>query len=456
MTRRELLAGVYLSAQTFPGQTVPRQPDPKAPTIFSGATVITGAGDVLPDQVVVIEQDRIVTVAPASNEPLPAGARVIDARGKFMIPGLWDAHAHLSYFKASALPLLLANGVTAVRDMGGLLGEIDVWKTETDQELRPGPRIFRVGPILNGKAFNEFQIVVSDAAEARGAVRVLRNANVDIVKVHAAISREAYFGVQSACRQVGLRYVGHMPRAIKPEEASDSGQLTLEHVGAFADRFASEGIAPNDVAQSLERFRKTDAPALFARFARNRTWFTPTLIASQRAIHLGDHAPDPRDKYVSVSCKKITADLLKRPSYQAFFSPESVNQQKREFDELQPLVKLMHQSGVGLLAGTDFAVSIIYPGFSLHDELELLVESGLTPMESLLTATANPAHVLGQPNLGTIKTGNLADLVLLQANPLNDIRNTRKIWAVMSRGKLFDSAALAQLLADAETEAKMT
>lgn len=259
---------------------------------------------------------------------------------------------------------------------------------------------------------------------------------------------------QDRIMALGLPYVGHMPRAITPEEASDAGQLTLEHVGAFADRFASAGVADSAIAATLERFRLQVAPAMFARFAHNHTWFTPTLIASKTAIHLGDHRPDPRDKYVSASCKKITDELLKRPSYQTFLTPDSIQRQKRDFEQLPPLVNLLHRSGVGLLAGTDFAVSVIYPGFSLHEELELLVAAGLTPMQALQTATANPAQVLGQNNLGTVKAGNLADLLLLEADPLNDIRHTRAIHTVVSRGKVFDQPALKQMLADAAEEAE--
>jgi imidazolonepropionase-like amidohydrolase len=247
-----------------------------------------------------------------------------------------------------------------------------------------------------------------------------------------------------------------MPRAIMPEEASDAGQLTLEHVGAFGDRFAAAGAAPDEVAGALERFRKQDAPALFARFAKNRTWFTPTLIVSKSAIHLGDHRPDGRDQYVSASCKKITEELLKRPSYRSLIGPDAVARQERDYRQLPPLVKLMRDSGVGLLAGTDCAVSIICPGFSLHDELELLVTGGLTPMQALLAATANPARVVGREDLGRIKTGNLADLVLLRTDPLQDVRNTRGIQAVVSRGRLFNRAELDGMLADAAEEAART
>lgn len=425
-------------------------------TAITRVTVIDGTGSVLPDQNVLLEGERIKSIAPASSLPLPAGTKIVAGSGRFLIPGLWDCHAHLSYYKASALPVMLANGVTALRDMGGALSELDRWRAEIDAGVRPGPRIFRAGPILNGRQFNEFQVAVSDAAEARGAVRSLASAGVDFIKVHAAISRDAYFGVQSECKALQLPYAGHMPRAITPEEASNAGQLSIEHIQAFIDQFSAQGVADDDMTQALIRFRAEEAPALFELFAKNKTWFTPTMIATKSAIHLGDHQPDPRDQYVSASSKKITAELLTRPSYKAFLTPDSAARQTRDFSELIPLVALLHRQGVKLLAGTDCAVSIIYPGFSLHEELELLVGAGLSPMEALLTATANPASVLGRKDLGTIQTGNLADLVLLDGNPLDDIRNTRKIRAVVGRGTVYSRADLDQLLTKAAIEASRT
>lgn len=142
------------------------------------------------------------------------------------------------------------------------------------------------------------------------------------------------------------------------------------------------------------------------------------------------------------------------PSYREFLEPASIARQERELQELLPLVGLMHQTGVGLLAGSDFAVSIIYPGFSLHEELELLVTAGLRPMEALQTATANPARVLGQTDLGILATGKLADLALLDADPLIDIRISRRIRAVLSRGKVIDRADLDSLLGKAAVEAE--
>ncbi|MFL6463998.1 MAG: amidohydrolase family protein [Bryobacteraceae bacterium] len=453
-TRREALALSALSVPLLRSQS--KSPASPGPLAFTHTTVIDGTGVVLPDHTVVVSDGHITAVGQARSVAVPAGANVVDGRGRFIIPGLWDAHAHLSYFKASALPVLLANGVTSVRDMGGLLSELDQWRTETDGEIRPGPRIFRAGPIVNGKQFNEFQIAVTDAAEARGAVRALQRAGVDFIKVHAAISREAYFGVRDECQRHHLPFAGHMPRAITPEEASDAGELTLEHAGAFADRIATAGLPAEDVAGALARFRQQDAPALFGRFAKNNTWFTPTLIASQTAIHLGNHRPDQHDRYVSASCKKITAELLKRPAYQELVTPASSARQQREFRELLQIVELMHREGVQLLAGTDFAISFIYPGFSLHDELALLGQCGLTPMQALQTATRNPARVLGQDKLGTIEPGTFADLVILDADPLASIQNTRRIQAVVTRGKLLSRPELDQLLEQAEIEARQS
>jgi imidazolonepropionase-like amidohydrolase len=438
LTRRQALG---LPAALF-GQT--------ATLAVTHTTVIDGNGGAeLRDRTISIAGNRITAV----SNVIPRGVRAFDGRGLFVIPGLWDMHVHLSYTKASALPAFLANGVTGIRDMGGLLREIDGWRNAVDSSTRPGPRIYRAGPMLNGKAFNEFQVAVEDAQQARGAVRALHKAGVDFIKVHAAILREAYLGVKDEANRLGIRFAGHIPRALSPEEVSAAGQLTIEHVQAFVDRF-SRLMPPDDVAPFLARFRRDEAHRLFDLFAKNGNWFTPTLITTKAAIHLGDHQPDPRDRYLSKTNRAITAELMTRPEYQEMIRPASVARQEREFGELVALTRLLHESGVGLLAGTDIAASILYPGFSLHDELVLLVEAGLTPMEALQAATRNPARAMHRDDIGTVEAGKLADLVVLSANPLADIRNTAKIRAVVFNGQLHDRSSLDALLQRAEKDAR--
>ena len=445
MTRRQfvgLLAGAPIPLAAAPGS--------QSSLAITNATVIDGTGAVLADHTVLVANGRIAKLGQFTP---PKDALVIDGRRKFLIPGLWDMHAHLSYMKDSALPLLLANGVTSIRDMGGRLSEIDIWRAGIDGGWRPGPRIVRAGPIVNGKRFNEFQIDVTTAAEARGAVRALQHAGVDFIKVHAAISSDAYSGIRDECKALKLPFAGHIPRAVTPEEVSDGGQITIEHISAIGERFARAGTPPDEVAHALLDFRKTKAPALFEKFAKNGTWFTPTLIASQTGMHLGRHKPDSRDRYIAQSCKKITADIMQRPDYREMTLPPAIERMKREFDELLPLVRLMKDSGVGLLTGSDFAISLIYPGFSVHEEMALLVDAGLTAAEAIATATRNPARMLGRGDIGTIEPGKLADMVLLDKDPLADIRNTQSIRAVITRGKLLDRTALDQLLKRAESEA---
>lgn len=271
----------------------------------------------------------------------------------------------------------------------------------------------------------------------------------------AAISREAYFGVADECKKLAFPFAGHIPRAVTPAEASDAGQSSLEHVYTLFDGKLAEGISPDQLDGAMARFANQGAADLFARFARNGTWLTPTLSTSQAAFHMAEKTPGPRDKYVSQSSKKIMQELLRtRPSYQEMLKPESIAREKRQFNELLPLVGMMHRAGVGLLAGTDLASDLTFPGFSLHNELALLVEAGLTPMDALQTATRNPARLLKRDDLGTIEGGKIADLVLLDANPLENIRNTERIRAVIFNGTPLERRALDALLAAAEQQAK--
>lgn len=380
--------------------------------VITGVTIIEGTGTApLTNRAVTITGDRIVGIADATaTRPIPKGARVIQARGKFLIPGLWDMHVHLN---EADLGALVAYGVTGVRDMGNSLSEVDSWRAEIATGTRLGPRIFRVGPTLNGQVYGPAQVAVNSDAEARSAVRVLKHVGVDAIKVHRAMSREAYFALIDEAKKLSIPVVGHIPQAVTAREAADAGQASFEHTETLF-----EGTAP---------LKQEEAPGLFARFVENRSAFTPTL-----ANYRGSAEP-----------ANIDPDLLRK-------YPDLPAGRQRIFNSFLELVRLMNHTGVTLMAGSDLGSKWISPGSSLHDELAILVQAGLTPQQALRTATHNPARFL-KVEAGSIEVGKLADLVLLDADPLVDIHNTRSIHAVILRGKLLDGSALQTLLKNAQS-----
>jgi imidazolonepropionase-like amidohydrolase len=375
------------------------------PLAITHVTVIDATGAAArSDRTVVIAGNRIEAIVDASAR-IPKGARIVSAKGKFLIPGLWDMHVHLA---ASDLPRLVANGVTGVRDMGNVLANVDVWRGKIAAGSMVGPHIVRVGPILNGKAFGAAQVLIESDAEARAAVRILKNVGVDQIKVHQLLSREAYFALADEAKKLSIPFVGHIPESITAAEASDAGQASIEHVETL---FA--GKTP---------LKREETAAVFAQFVKNNTAFDPTLIEYRGSTDPANVDPRLMEKY-----------------------PGLLSGRQKLFTQFLELVGMMNRAGVALLAGTDLGVKWISPGPSLHDELALLVQAGLTPMEALQAATRNPARFLHIEG-GTVEAGKSANLVLLNANPLEDIRNTRRIYAVVLEGRFFDRSQLDALL----------
>jgi len=374
----------------------------------------TGAGPE-PNSTVIIGNGQISVVGPSDRVTIPAGVRVIDGSGKFLIPGLWDMHGHLTDATEEAFPLLIMNGVTGVRDMGGDLAQIDRWRSEINKGVRVGPHIIRAGPFVDGpKEGVSNRLIVRTPGEARQAVHDLKAQGVDFIKVHNALPPEAFFALMDEARKEHIPVAVHLPNGVSSAEASDAGAATLEHIETINESALwRKGATAKTVEQAVNENLGPTGKELFQRFVKNGTWYVPTLVAYERGFVLWSDDPESLKPRMDVHEKQIE------------------------------LVRMMHKAGVPIMAGSDFSDWALVPGVDLHNELALLVEAGFSPMEALQAATLNPAKFLGKSNtFGTIQVGRAADLVLLNANPLEDISHTRKINAVVLGGNFYSLAAI--------------
>lgn len=418
-------------ACTSPLPSTPAAP----PIVLSHVTVIDGNGGARREAVTIVIRDgRIIAVTEDSLAEPPAGARVIDAMGKFLIPGLWDMHVHTSWDRHFTMPLMIANGVTGVREMfGSDMGAIRRARGDIDAGRLLGPRIIAAGPIIDGPgAVWPGSIVVHTAEEAREAVARVQREGADFVKVYSSLDREAYFAILAEARRRGLPVAGHVPRAVTLAEASDSGQRSVEHLLGMDE---------------LVRFESTQADSVFELLRRNGTWQTPTLAVLRVASNPNDPALSRAAslRFVPYALRGLWS-LLRRSAGDA--APAEAERRRDVFARQLRLVGRLAENGVPLLVGTDTPNAYTIPGFSVHDELAFLVRAGLTPMAALQAATREPARFLGlQDSVGTVTPGQVADLVLLDANPLVDIRNTRRISAVIRSGRYLSRSDLDRALA---------
>jgi imidazolonepropionase-like amidohydrolase len=421
--------------------------DPKPVRIADVTIVDVKTGALLEHRDVDIRDGRITAISPASTRP-KANGRLVDGRGKFLIPGLWDCHVHLSWTTDSALPLFVALGITDVRDTGGNFSQIEGWRARISAGDIAGPRIMRVGPILNGKSFNQYQFVPGSAEAARGAVRLLKWLGVDEVKVHRRMPRDWYYTVLDEAKRNDLKVIGHIPVEISPIEASNAGQYMIEHTETLFEGTFSAGLSDTQLPSAIRSWLATSKPEeLAATFVRNGTWLDPTLAGYLEVADLYDPSvrQGPLYRYVADSERKtLTGQLKAHP-----FSPDQVKALHEHMNLLVDVTRRLHRAGVKLVTGTDAAGARLV-GFSLQRELVVLVKAGLTPLESLQAATINPAIAFGRSDLGTVESGKLADLVLLDASPLEKIENTQKVDAVVAGGRLYDHAAIKRLMDLAE------
>jgi len=456
--------------------------DPR-PLVFTHVTVIDATGaPPQPNMTVVISGSQITAIGKAGKVTIPPNARVMDANNKFMIPGLWDMHTHAFIRSRKSFPLyvmylFLANGVTGIRDMGSMGARDDFgdypyvqdleWRQAIEAGALIGPRLNLSLTVVNGprvQGYPRSWATVADAAEARQEVISLKQLGADFIKVYDQLSRDAYYAIAGEAKKQGLPFSGHVPILISASEASDAGQESLEHdygvlfgCSSKESEFMAEeeklygtgvgrlrGILPlEDVKALVASYSDEKTASLFAKFVRNGTFVTPTLVRASV-----DRVPetDPRVvKYFSPALREFSYPPSAKPP-----GPEVREAQELMYQYHVRIVGAMQHAGVKMLAGTDNS----FFGSGVHDELEQLVKAGLTPMEALQTATRNSAEYLNKlGSLGTVEKGKLADLVLLDANPLESIENARRISAVVVNGRFLDRNTLDRLLAQVEAAA---
>jgi hypothetical protein len=449
---------------------------PAETLVFKHVTVIDATGAPPHRDInVAIADGRIKAVGKYIR--VERGARVIDAKGKYLIPGLWDMHMHLGPPEIF-FPLLVANGITGVREMftGIPIATIRAWRARPDAPrivtpgFLDGPPMLSTGPPAPGA------VAVATPDQARFAVDMLAQSGVDFLKVYNSIPRDAYFAIAQEAHAIGIPFAGHVPEAISPAEASDAGQRSQEHLinillacSTREEELRAERIETMNSQQIsgearlrllafplteglFDTYSEEKTAKLFQTFVRNGTWQTPTLVLLEGFARARDEdfVHDPRRRYLLKAWNDAWDP--QKTFFLKDLTPAEYEALNARIHALlarhQKLVGDMRRAGVELLAGTDAnGWNPVLPGYGLHREMALLVESGLTPLEAIQSATLNPARYFGRlGELGTVEAGKWADLLLLNADPLADIHNTEKIDAVMMRGRYYSREDLDAML----------
>ena len=400
----------------------------------AGVTVIdTINGRAVPGQTVTIRNGTIVSVTAGDGQL--QGAQRIDGRGKFLIPGLWDMHTHHQMTGEASLPLYVANGVTGTRDMGGDLDFVLDLRRRSVSGGVLGPRIVASGPILDDRPPEwPFRLTIKTGEDARKAVQLLKQRGVDLIKVHDRTPPEAYQAIADEARRQGLPFAGHLPRGITIEAAAAAGQRSLEHLGGLRMFNQCSGGA-SYVAEKCRPF--------FEWLAKTGMWQTPTLVNWRTMFTLDTPQGDAERDHLAYASPGLL-EFLALNRKMSNVGPEAVRDLVMAADAAAMVVADMQKAGVGILAGCDAMIA----GFCLHDELTLMVKGGMPAAAALQTATINPARSLSLEKVhGSVDAGKRADLVLLDANPLEDVANVQRIHAVIINGRLFDRAQLDATLA---------
>lgn len=429
----------------------------------------------LPDRTVVVDGNRTMAVQPASRVRLGDSVARVDGSGRYLIPGLWDMHVHAigKGIPPSMLPLFIANGITGVRDMWGDLTAAADLRAALEAGKQAVPRAVVAGNLVDAPPpWWPGSVVAGDPQRGRWVVDSLAAAGAAFIKVYSLLDSLTYQAILQRAREVGLPAVGHVPFSVPAHRAAELGQLSFEHLFGVLEgcsgadesirRDRARWLAARAAGKSgfrnpffdvgiyrrvLDTFDDATCTSLLQELAARRTWQVPTLVENRMSASLADSSftSDPRLAYLPADMAEAWQGLAKSSRAES----DADRRLRLEYFQKQlDVVGSMARLGVPILAGTDVGNPFVFPGFSLHDELALLVEAGLSPAQALRSATYQPAVFFNATDsLGTVAAGKLADLVLLDANPLDDIANTRRIEAVFANGRYFGRPQLDALLA---------
>ena len=433
-------------------------------SVIDNVTVIdVSSGTARAGQRVVVSGTRIVAVGPAGQTAAPANAVMVDGRGRFLIPGLWDMHVHASGGPGTAVAstLFLANGVTGLRDMGTSIDGLLQWRAALQSGTMPGPRIVGAGVLVDGTPIvypAAITLPVTTPDEARKAVDSLVARGVNFIKAYEMLRPDVYAALAAQAKLRGVAHAGHLPLAVSAEDAVRAGHRSFEHLRNLEVACSSKADSLRAVAldmlekgksepgmrlrsaihsalrpRALETYDESRCDALIRLMAEHGAWQTPNLVLTTQGYFRHDTTA-AFQKWVRY-LPEPSRTRWRRPSDSASIAPAGVSA-SRAAEWVMRMAKRLHDAGVRILPGTDFPIEAMVPGAALHEELALLVRIGLTPAEALRAGTLNPPTYLGMlDSLGTVAAGKVADLVLLDANPLDDIRNVARVRAVWTGGR---------------------
>ncbi len=456
-------------------------------TVYEDAICIVNISTIDPNdglkenQTVILKDGKILKIAASSELNLSSSNKIIDGTGKFLIPGLWDAHVHFTYIEELAprmFDLFLAHGITSVRDTGGKLDFVKKWKDKALANPTEAPRVMIAGPLLDGEtnvydgsdaAHPELSVRLSSVNAAEEQIELLISKEVDLLKAYEMLTPEQFIKVCELGIANNLKITGHVPLSMDVISASNAGMSSMEHMRNLELSCASnseellyerqellknkDGLSGGKLRSSIhstqkekaiENYDRIKAEKVLGVLKKNNTWQIPTLALN------------------TFFSTKYFADSIYQNSYQ--YLPDSIGQYwkkrsialkdfsmsealKIQSDFNYKMVKKIYDFDIPIMAGTDTPIAYLTPGLSLHKELAVLVKAGLSPIDALKTATINPAKYFNLENeLGRIKETMWADLVILNANPLENINNTQKINAIVKEGKYYSRKNLDSLL----------